>query len=177
MPASSASMGGRARLIWLASSAAISALVGTLLAAQPDALRTQQYTTWSDYGGSADSMQYSALTQIGAANVSRLELAWHYPVPDRTGNFGFNPLVVDGVMYVLGLDRQIVALEGASGRTLWAHQAEGEGTPGNRGINYWESLDRSDRRLIYAAGGSLREIDARTGKSIREPVHHGLEHR
>jgi quinoprotein glucose dehydrogenase len=166
MPASSASMGGRARLIWLASSAAISALVGTLLAAQPDALRTQQYTTWSDYGGSADSMQYSALTQIGAANVSRLELAWHYPVPDRTGNFGFNPLVVDGVMYVLGLDRQIVALEGASGRTLWAHQAEGEGTPGNRGINYWESLDRSDRRLIYAAGGSLREIDARTGKSI-----------
>jgi hypothetical protein len=36
----------------------------------------------------------------------------------------------------------------------------------NRGINYWESADRSDRRLLFAAGNFLQEIDARTGKSI-----------
>ncbi len=166
------------RLAWLASTttatcALVGTLVGTLLASQPDAVRSQPYTTWSDYGGSADSMQYSALTQVNAANVSRLELVWHYPVPDRTGNFGFNPLVVDGVMYVLGPQRQIVALDAVSGRTLWAHQVEGEGTPGNRGINYWESRDRSDRRLIYGAGGSLRAIDARTGKAITTFGDHG----
>ena len=34
------------------------------------------YTTWRDYGGSADSMQYSALTQINKTNVAQLELAW-----------------------------------------------------------------------------------------------------
>ena len=35
-----------------------------------------------------------------------------------------------------------------------------------RGINYWESKDRKDRRLIFQINHSLQEIDARTGKSI-----------
>jgi quinoprotein glucose dehydrogenase len=124
------------------------------------------YTTWSDYGGSADSMQYSALTQINKSNVDQLELAWFYPVPDRTGNFGFNPIVVDGVMYVLGPKNAIVALDAISGRPIWTHVVE-SGSPGNRGINYWESTDRSDRRLIFGAGSTLRAIDARTGAPIK----------
>jgi len=123
------------------------------------------YTTWRDYGGSPDSMQYSALTQIDKKNVGRLEQAWFFPVPDRKGNFGFNPIVVDGVMYVLGPANAIVALEAATGKTIWSHVVE-DGSPGNRGINYWESKDRSDRRLIFGAGGALRAIDARTGETI-----------
>jgi quinoprotein glucose dehydrogenase len=133
--------------------------------AQPPS-RPRPYTTWADYGGSADSMQYSALSQITKQNVNRLELAWFFPVPDRKGNFGFNPIVVDGVMYVLGPKDAIVALDAASGKPLWTHAVEG-GSPGNRGINYWESADRSDRRLLFGAGGSLRAIDARTGEAIR----------
>ena len=66
----------------------------------------QAYTTWSDYGGAADSMQYSALKQINKSNVGKLELAWTYKVPDHRGNFGFNPLVVDGMMYVLGAEQR-----------------------------------------------------------------------
>lgn len=143
----------------------MAALFGALLAGGPFATEKQPYTTWSDYGGSADSMQYSALTQIDRKNVGQLELAWFYPVPDRTGNFGFNPLVVDDVMYVLGRGNAIVALEAATGREVWSHVPEG-GSPGNRGINYWESQDRSDRRLIFTAGGALRQIDARSGETI-----------
>jgi quinoprotein glucose dehydrogenase len=126
----------------------------------------QPYTTWSDYGGSADSMQYSALKQIGKSNVGRLERVWFYPVPDRKGNFSFNPIVVDNVMYVLGTNNAIVALDAATGSAIWSHTPEG-GSPGSRGISYWESKDRSDRRLIFAAGGALREIDARTGAAIK----------
>jgi quinoprotein glucose dehydrogenase len=51
----------------------------------------QPYTTWSDYGGSADSMQYSALRQINRENVNRLEPARFYSVPGPSGRFGFNP--------------------------------------------------------------------------------------
>ena len=58
--------------VWMASGAVILACA-------------QEYTTWSDYGGSADSMQYSALKQIDKWNVSRLELAWFYPVPGTSG--------------------------------------------------------------------------------------------
>jgi quinoprotein glucose dehydrogenase len=123
------------------------------------------YSTWSDYGGASDSMQYSSLTQINKSNVNQLELAWFYPVPDRTGNFGFNPIVIDDMMYVLGPRNGIIALDAASGKQLWAHGIEGS-SPGNRGINYWESTDRSDRRLLFGAGGELRAIDARTGRPI-----------
>jgi quinate dehydrogenase (quinone) len=126
---------------------------------------TDRYTTWRDYGGSPDSMQYSALKQITKENVQQLELAWFYPVPDRTGNFGFNPIVVDGLMYLLGPRNSIVAVDAATGKQIWGHGVE-EGSPGNRGINYWESKDRSDRRLIFAASGALHALDARTGQPI-----------
>jgi quinoprotein glucose dehydrogenase len=149
----------------------LSVLVGvtSLLVATLEGQSTpakKPYTTWSDYGGAADSMQYSALAQITKDNVQQLELAWFYPVPDRRGNFGFNPIVVDDVMYVLGPNNAIVALEAGTGTPIWTRPADGGG-PGNRGINYWESNDRSDRRLIFGAGGTLRAIDARTGDPIK----------
>ncbi len=124
----------------------------------------QPYTTWSDYGGASDSMQYSALKQITKANVSRLDLAWTYPVPGTSGRFGFNPVIVDGVMYVLGQNNAIVALDAATGKQVWTHPVEGR--PTDRGINYWENKDRSDRRLIFAANGYLQEINVRTGVTI-----------
>jgi quinoprotein glucose dehydrogenase len=131
-----------------------------LLAAAPP----QSYTTWSDYGGSSDSMQYSALKQVNKSNVTHLELAWSYPVPGPTGRFGFNPLVVDGTMYVLGKDNAIVALDATTGKEVWTHPVEGR--PTDRGINYWESKDRSDRRLIFSANGNLQEVNAHTGVTI-----------
>jgi quinoprotein glucose dehydrogenase len=123
------------------------------------------YATWTAYGGSSDSMQYSSLSAIDRTNVGTLELAWFFPVRDRTGDFGFNPIVIDEVMYVLGPANAIVALDAKAGTPIWTSPVEG-GSPGNRGIVYWESRDRSDRRLIYAAGGALRQIDARTGAPI-----------
>ena len=126
----------------------------------------QKYQSWRDYGGSADSAQYSALKQINRSNVSRLKVAWTYPIGD--GNkYLFNPLVVDDLMYVLGKGNSIVALNAATGAVVWTH-SPGPGTRVivTRGINYWESKDRSDRRVLFAANQLLRAIDARTGKPI-----------
>ena len=147
------------------------ALLVVLAIASPfgqSAPASRPYTTWRDYGGASDSMQYSALTQINKTNVATLEQAWFFPVPDKGGNLGFNPIVVDGVMYLMGPQGSIVAVEAATGKQIWLHRVEGAGTGGRatRGINYWESSDRSDRRLIFGAGGSLREIDAHSGSPI-----------
>jgi quinate dehydrogenase (quinone) len=129
---------------------------------------SRPYTTWRDYGGASDSMQYSALTQINKTNVATLEQAWFFPVPDKGGNIGFNPIVVDGLMYLMGPQGSIVAVEAATGKQVWSHRVEGAGTGGRatRGISYWENQERSDRRLIFGAGSSLREIDARSGAPI-----------
>ena len=48
-------------------------------------------------------------------------------------------------MYVAGKDNAITALDAATGKQIWVHPIEGQ--PTNRGFNYWESKDRSDRRF------------------------------
>jgi quinoprotein glucose dehydrogenase len=109
-------------------------------------------------------MQYSALKQINKSNVAKLELAWTYKVPDHRGNFGFNPLIVEGTMYVLGQNNSIEALDAATGKRIWSHPVDGN--IANRGINVWQSKSGADRRLIFGAGSYLQEINARTGITI-----------
>jgi quinoprotein glucose dehydrogenase len=124
----------------------------------------QRYSTWSDYGGAADSMQYSSLKRINKENVGRLELAWSYMAPGPGGRFAFSPLVVDGVMYAIGKDSAIVALDAATGKLVWTHPLEGHAY--DRGFNYWQSKDGGDRRLIVAVNSYLMEINLRTGVTI-----------
>jgi len=122
------------------------------------------YTTWSQPGGSIEGAQYSALKQINKSNVQQLELQWFYPAPGPIGRFAFSPLVVDNVMYVVGKDSAIFALDAMTGKEIWRFDTEG--TPTNRGFNYWENKDRSDRRLIFASRSYLQQLDPRTGKPV-----------
>ncbi len=122
------------------------------------------HTTWTDYGGGVDASQYSALSQINRANVSKLKMAWSYPIGD--GNlYVFNPVVADGVMYVMGKNSSIVALDAASGKEIWSHP-NARGPITTRGINYWQSADGRERRLFYASSNYLIALDARTGQGI-----------
>jgi quinoprotein glucose dehydrogenase len=127
---------------------------------------SQTYTTWSDYGGATDSSQYSALKQIDRSNVNKLEVAWIFPTGD-TNKYFFNPLVAGGLMYVLAKNNSIVALDAATGKQVWVHETDpNTKLITHRGINYWESADRSDRRLLFASNNFLQAIDAKTGKPI-----------
>jgi quinoprotein glucose dehydrogenase len=124
----------------------------------------EPYANWTSYGGAADTAQYSSLKQIDKANVNKLQLAWFHPVEGQVNRFTFNPLIVDGVMFVLGAENTIRGIDAATGKQLWSHTAEGP--PTDRGISYWESKDRSDRRLIFTANSYLQEVNARTGVTI-----------
>jgi quinoprotein glucose dehydrogenase len=119
------------------------------------------YTTWAAYGGGAHSSQYSALSQITKSNVSQLDVAWTFPV---TGTVIFNPLIVGNVMYLTATNNTLAAVDAATGKELWRKQQQG--TMGARGMNYWESADRKDRRLLFIAGGHLTAISADTGDPI-----------
>jgi len=120
------------------------------------------YTTWTQYAGGSHSSQFTALDQINKNTVSKLEVAWTYPVGERAVTF--NPVVVDGVMYVQAKGSGIVALDPATGKELW--ERPNQGAIGARGINYWQSADGSDRRLIYLNGGMITQINAKTGEPI-----------
>src|ERR1700730_6826082 len=153
------------RLVVLASSVFAAAVGGQARpghAASTNGTRgARPYTTWTAYGGGADSSQYSALDQINKSNVSQLHVVWTLPV---TGTIIFNPLVVDGVMYLQASGNTLVAVDAATGSEIWRRQTQGP--MGGRGMNYWESPDRSDRRLLFIAGGYLTAINAQSGDPI-----------
>jgi quinoprotein glucose dehydrogenase len=139
---------------------ALAAIGATVLTAQKS---KPKFNTWRAYLGGADSSQYSSLDQINKKNVAQLQVAWTYSPGDQR-TYRFNPIVIDGVMYTLGKGLAVIALDAASGKELWIH--ESQGAVGDRGMNYWESADRKDRRLLYVNGGFLTAVDASTGKTI-----------
>jgi glucose dehydrogenase len=120
----------------------------------------QSQREWRDYAGGPDSSRFVAAKQITKANVHRLQVAWAYP----SGETDFNPLVVRGVVYGRGPKSSLVALDASTGKQMWIH----EGIQGfsGRGVNYWESKDGKDRRLIFSANNFLQAIDAQSGLSI-----------
>ena len=97
------------------------------------------YTTWSQPGGSIEGAQYSALKQINKSNVHQLELQWFHPAPGPIGRFAFSPLVVDNVMYVVGKDSAVFALDAVDGQ-------------GNLAIRYRRHADQPRFQLLGEQG-------------------------
>jgi quinoprotein glucose dehydrogenase len=157
--------------------------VSLALLATPSLFAQPTYTNWQEYLGGPDSSHYSPLKQINRDNVDKLEIAWTYETGDDL-NYTFSPLVIDNVAYFAAKHGSLVAVDASTGKELWAHPfAQAPGTPaafarfsgitGQRGGNYWESKNRSDRRLFVSASGFLYAIDAGTGKLVDSFAEHG----
>ncbi len=132
------------------------------------------HTSWLAYLGGADSAQYSALKQVTRANVKQLEPAWTYATGEK-GNYLFNPIVIDGVMYVLAKNNSIVALDAATGRELWSHVTLLPITPWARISRRASSLRRagcflSPQRPIVRFGLTMRTRERCFGKRTRPRV-------
>jgi len=133
-------------------------------------------TEWRYYGSDAASTKYSPLDQIDASNVSKLHIAWSWQAQNFGGHAEFNweatPLMVGGRLYTTaGTRRDAVALDAATGETLWMYRLD-EGARGenvarsnNRGVAYW-SDGRDERILLISPGYQLVALDARTGRAI-----------
>ncbi len=115
---------------------------------------------WTGYGNGPDNSRYFDARQIDKANVGRLQVAWTYPF----GDTGSSPIVVRGVAYGRGRNGSLVAVNAQTGQELWVRERMNGMT--SRGINYWESPDGRDQRLIFSMDSLLQQVDARTGKSI-----------
>jgi len=116
--------------------------------------------SWTGYGGPADNSRYFDSKNITKQNVQQLQVAWTYP----HGEAVFHPIVAHGIIYGRGRNGSLVALDARNGKELWIR--EGMQAMTTRGVNYWESKDGKDRRLIFSMNDYLQEVDAATGKSI-----------
>jgi quinoprotein glucose dehydrogenase len=139
-----------------------------------------QTTSWKDYLGGPAASHYSPLKQVNTGNVDKLDVAWTYPAEDDV-TYTFSPLVVDNIAYIAAKQGSLIAVDASTGKELWVHlfpTANGVpsrfgGIAGMRGANYWESKDRTDRRLFVTSGGFVHAIDARTGKLVDSFADHG----
>ncbi len=130
------------------------------------AANAQEFSGWKDYGGGPAGAQYSSLTQITRANVKQLQLAWTFPIGDGK-KYSFNPVAVDDRLFVMGKNSSIVCLNAATGAPIWTYSPPPTTKLiTHRGINYWESKDRRERRLFFSSDHALRALDALTGKLI-----------
>ena len=134
---------------WSLSLGALLLLGGSPAMANDSVLKeTGNPAQWAAQQGDYANTRYSTLDQINKDNVDDLEVAWTFPV---TGTVIFNPLIVDNVLYLHASNNTLAAVDPATGKELWRKQMSG--TFGARGMNYWESPDRTDRRIFFLAGG------------------------
>jgi quinoprotein glucose dehydrogenase len=136
---------------------------GLFLKSSSKPLAEQQHKEWKDYGGGPDHSKYVELKQITKANVNQLKIDFVYSTNDNLA-YNFNPIVVDGVMYVLARNNSLVALDATTGKEIWIH-SNLNGIIA-RGINFWQSKDKKQKRFIIFMNNTMQAIDAITGKSI-----------
>ena len=126
---------------------------------------------WPVYRGDPKGNQYSALAQIHAGNVHRLERAWEYKTGDANerSTMHVNPIVVNGVMYVTTASLKAVALNAATGREIWSFDPARHNNGNvvrlrNRGLVYWKGAE--GERIFHFVRDRAYAVDARTGELI-----------
>lgn len=130
---------------------------------------------WLHHRGDPGSKNYSELDLINRDNAENLEVAWRW----RSDNFGpvtwpnlqTTPLMADGVLYATaGIRRAVVAIDAASGETLWMYRIDegerGENAPRKgpgRGVAYRRDGDQ-ETIFVISPGYHLIALDAKDGR-------------
>jgi PQQ-dependent dehydrogenase (methanol/ethanol family) len=124
---------------------------------------------WTHLGGSANSQQYSPLTQINATDVGSLGLLRYTDLPVKEGLVG-NPLIKDGVAYESAPRGGAVAVDLASGKLRWEFEPVFDYSDSSP-ISMWTShVTRGlgmDAQHVYTADGCyLFAIDRSSGSEV-----------
>lgn len=148
--------------------------LGLFLIAVPVATLSQPGTEldWTVYGGNSENTHYSPLHQINTANVTQLELAWSYDTRE-TGGLETSPIEVGGVLYGISPSQKVFALDAATGKLKWKFDAGIAGTQPDRGLAYWSSPDKQDRRILVGVMNFVYALNAESGLPVEGFGDHG----
>jgi len=133
---------------------------------------------WRYYAGDAGGQKYSKLKQINRGNVTQLKVAWEFHTGDVSDGkeypvrsaFEATPLMVDGVLYFTTPFNRLIALDGETGKQMWAFDPKLDRKSArnlfiHRGVAFWS--DGRQKRLYYGTlDGELYAIDAATGEPV-----------
>jgi alcohol dehydrogenase (cytochrome c) len=127
---------------------------------------------WLTYYGNYGAWSYSPLSQIARKNVKQLAPVWAFPAgfptnPSLRPGLEAAPLVVDGVLYLVGMQNNVYAVNAVTGKPLWNYiyplpdDVELGDSKGARGLAIGDGL-------VYMASQDdhLVALDAKTGKEV-----------
>lgn len=124
---------------------------------------------WLTLYGNYSGWNYSSLEQINRKNVDRLVPVWAFPTgfskPPLTTGLLAPPLVVDGVLFIEGMQNNVYAVDAATGRWIWTYTYEFPAkiseNRGARGLAY------GDRKIYMGTQDNhIIALDATTGKEV-----------
>jgi quinoprotein glucose dehydrogenase len=139
------------------------------------AVQEQSQVEWLYYGGDPGGTKYSTLSDINAANVLQLKLAWqwkHWETPPAPGFFESTPLMIDGVLYVTTPYNSIAAVDAETGKELWRFEGKAEELGPLLSASGWKLRgtaawrDGGRLRLFLNSRHRLFSLDAQTGKPV-----------
>lgn len=147
------------------------AAVGLILAASTIGAAPSVDTAdgdWTSVGQNAWEQRYSPLTQVNAATVDKLGLAWFADIDTEAAQEA-TPIVVDGVLYVTTAWSMVKAYDAATGAPLWSYDPKVDRKKGadaccdvvNRGVAH-----ANGKVFVGTLDGRLVALDARTGKEV-----------
>jgi alcohol dehydrogenase (cytochrome c) len=121
---------------------------------------------WFTYSGSVMSQRYSGLTDITPDNARDLTLKWVFQAKSLEKH-EVTPLVVDGVMYTVQGINDVIALDAATGKTIWSHAYKPDSSARNCCGQETRGLAILDDKIFLAAlDTNVIALDAKTGKEV-----------
>jgi alcohol dehydrogenase (cytochrome c) len=79
---------------------------------------------WPQYHRTSNAWRYSPLDQIKPDNIKNLKVAWIHQPGDIQMGLQATPIVIDGIVYYIGPNNNVFAVEAASGKQIWHYQPE-----------------------------------------------------
>jgi alcohol dehydrogenase (cytochrome c) len=118
---------------------------------------------WLTYFGNYRAWSFSPLNQITRENVKQLVPVWAFSTGELRGGLTSAPLVIDGVLYLIGPRNRLFALDAATGTQIWSYfyPLPDRSTPlsnGTRGIAFGYGM-----LYLGTLDNHLVAIDAKTG--------------
>ena len=124
---------------------------------------------WASQAGDDYNQRYSALDQINAGNVNKLQVAWTFSTGVLRGHEG-SPLVIGDMMYIHSpFPNNVYAVDLNTQQIVWKHTPKQDSAviaqmccdTVNRGLAYGDG-----KVFLQRADSVLEALDAKTGKVV-----------
>lgn len=147
----------------------LAAAAAFLMNAGADAHVAMPDGDWRTINRDLAATRYSPLDEINRSNVSKLAVAWSYPMRAYSTAV---PLVIGGVMYFPAGNR-IVALDADTGKEIWVYTLpKGDNKPGQglsiRGVSYWPGDVKTPGRILAMVTSRMLALDAASGAVVSQ---------